>query len=239
MVIDVVRKTFYIGGYMLFYLLATLLAGVIGLAGAYVAEHWILDRFITADVKPNGDYIEISTWVFMLFCSASFLIVAVGLLSVNIVGVLPHEYDEPAIPVGIALFGLIVFVCLILGALLFACYVWHAVILVNGLWRVEALDEEAGLLRNSSRATYGTSKAFARQHETLETESLETESLEMDILETQEETTDPAIEEHTAPRSLDQIWIQMKVTSSVRNLDVRRTLRFPGRARADRSDDQD
>ena len=206
-VLDFVRKTFFISGYTLFYLIALFAAGAIGRAGAYVAEKWILERFISDRIKANRDYVEVSTELCVLLCSTGFLIVAVGLLFMHLVGGLPHEYDELAVQIGIAFFGLIVFVCLTLAALLFACCVWSVGKALRGLWRKEIVDEEAGLFGKRTASNYGTSKISRRRSVTPVTS---------------EGTPEQADGEHIAPRSLDRTWIKMKVFSSVRNLDVRR-----------------
>jgi hypothetical protein len=206
-IVNFVRKTFYISGYTLFYLIAMFAAGGIGRAGAYVAEKWILDRFISDRLKANRDYVEVSTELCVLLCSTGFLIVAVGLLFMHLVGALPPEYDELAVQVGIAFFGLIVFVCFTLAALLLACCVWSAWRGLRGLWRNQIVDEEAGLFRRGSASNYGTSKIFGRR---------------FDTPVTLEESYDQAVEEHTTPQSVDRSWVMMKVFSSVRDLDVRR-----------------
>ena len=80
-----IRKTFYICGYILLYLIATFAAAGVGQASAYVAEKWILGIFFAERLKANRDYVEISRQLWVLVCSVGFLIVAVGLLFMRLV----------------------------------------------------------------------------------------------------------------------------------------------------------
>lgn len=205
--VDFIRKTFYISGYTLFYLIAMLFAGAIGRAGAYVAEKWILERFISDQLRANHVYVEVSTQLCVLLCSTGYLIVAVGLLFMHLCGALPHEYDELTIQLGIAFFGLIVFVCLVLASLLLACCVWSAGVRLRRRLRHEVVDEEAGLFGKGGAWNYGTSKISRRRDRTPVT---------------LEEALGRSTEDHTPPRMLERSWIKMKVISSIRDIDVRR-----------------
>jgi hypothetical protein len=204
-----IRKTFYISGYTLLYLIATFAAAGVGQASAFIAEKWILELLFAERLKANRDHVEVSRQLWVLICSVGFLIVAVGLLFMHLVGGLPHEHDELAVQIGIALFGLIVFVTLSLMALFVGSCVWAAVRKLWDLARQEVVDEEAGLIKNCASLNYGTS----RQSESF----------------AQQDATVPALHENSryiarqapVPKRLDRTWIKMRALSSVRDLDVR------------------
>ena len=98
---DVVTRVFYINGYILLYAASTVFAGGVGLAGFWVANK-ILERTMGKRIVPWRNYIEFTRGLCVLVCATMFLIVAVGLLFMHLVGGLPHEYDVIAVQVAIA-----------------------------------------------------------------------------------------------------------------------------------------
>jgi hypothetical protein len=190
-------------------MIATFAAAGVGQASAYIAEKWILELFIAEHLKANGDHVEVSRHLWVLTCSVGFLIVALGLLFMHLAGGLPHEYDEFAVQIGIALFGLIVFVTLSLMALFVGSCVWAAGRKLWVLVRQEVVDEEAGLIKNGDSLNYGTSE---------QSESFEQQDA---AVPTFHEGPPYITRQAPAPKRLNRTWIRMHALSSVRDLDVR------------------
>lgn len=212
-VIDFIKKTFDISAYTLLYVLGTFVAGVIGRLGAYVGTRWIFELFIPHRVKANRVHVEGVKEICILICGMGYLVVAVGLLFMHLAGGLPHEYDELAAQIGVALFGEIVFVCLCLVTIFAGFCVGTVLVKTRALFRRKAAadDEETGLLKNSNHSDYGSPER--PRDETVAPKKTMRKSR-------------PRPRQPHMPKALYRPWIKMRTISSVRDLDSRR---FEGR----------
>lgn len=208
-ILELVRKTFYISGYTLLYLIAMSAAAGLGRLAAYVAEK-IVSLFIGERMKMYRDIVQVSQDLCVLICATGYLIVAVGLLFMHLVGGLPHEYDMLAVQIGIAFFGELVFVTLFLATLFVGLCVWAVWSKCRGLLREKVVDEEAGLMKNGRSRAYGTSEASERR----ESNAAPVASITPSQNTYRQKRTTPG------PKRVDPAGIKMKVLSSVRNLDV-------------------
>lgn len=210
-----IAKLFRICGYILLYLFAAIVAGGIGRITAYIAEKWILEKFFKSHVKPYRDWIEVSRPRCILTCVTGFLIVAVGLLFMHLVGLLPHEYDEVAVQVVVAFFGLAVFVCMCLAIVFVASLLLWIVLRCKEMrYGTGSVDEETALLEYPPESSYGTDDCVE-------------DDCEEDGPSMERQSTAPhAIRLHAAPdvqlQAPNQSWINMINLSSVRNLDLSR-----------------
>lgn len=204
-ILDFIRKSFFISGYTLFYLIAMFAAGTMGRFSGYIAEKWIMQRFIPKKLTLYRDAVQVMKEVCILICSTGYLIVALGLLFMHLVGGLPHEYDMLAAQIGIAFFGELIFVTLCLGALFVGFCAWAVWKKCRGLWREKALDEETGLMKHANRMRYGTSNDPEQRRASV------TPS---------DEVYQQLSGRNSAPKRLDRAWVRLKGVSSVRDLDV-------------------
>lgn len=202
-------KVFQICGYILLYAFA---AGLLGRFAALIAEKCILAKLFKDKLKPYMDWVEISRSICILLCGTAFLIVSIGLLFLHLIGLLPPEYDEVAVQVVVAFFGLLVFVCMCLAIMTAA-----ALLLWIKLWyrkrRSDAgiNDEESGLLQSDKKPSYRSAcydqvRLVAREHPI------------------QQHKTAPIVEvratDAAKPLTRPQrTWIKMINLSSVRQLD--------------------
>lgn len=208
-ILELIRKTFYISGYTLLYLVAMCAAAGMGRLAAYIAEK-ITALFIGERMKMYRDCIQVSQDLCVLICATGYLIVAVGLLFMHLVGGLPHEYDMLAVQIGIAFFGELVFVTLFLVTLFVGFCFWAVWKWYRGLFRKKIVDEEVGLMKNSRAKAYGTSENLERDGPN----AVPTAFVPPYRNPYRQKRPLPG------PKKLNPAGIKMKVLSSVRNLDV-------------------
>ncbi len=215
---EVVALTFYINGYIVLYVAATVFASFIGYAAALIDKN-ILQRILGARLIPHRDELEFARGVCVLTCGTGFLIVAVGLLFMHLVGGLPHEYDELAAQVGIAVFGVLVFACVCLTVAMVVVGMFWVVWICRGKGgQAEWVDEETCLLKRSGSRLYGSGEAStAREDRRRAVEA---------ILEADETAVEEEAEEE--PACPNPTWIKMRLLSSIRELDFRR-MRYSSR----------
>ncbi|KAK3715377.1 hypothetical protein LTR37_007105 [Vermiconidia calcicola] len=217
-VLAVVVKTFSVTGYLLLYAFAMSISGGMGYGSVKIAETWILEELFGDRLEGCRDYFKFTRGICMLGCGTGFLIVAVGLLVMHMVGGLAEEYDQVAVQVLIASFGVFVFCCLCLAVVLVGASGWWVMEwAVRCVWKAGILDEETGLLQGPIGVRYGAVGAADMD----EQEVLQEPQVEDPRVEVPQESYGLSDDRGAPART----WIKMYELSSVRNLDVRRMRR--------------
>lgn len=131
---------------------------------------------------------------------------------IYLVSGIPHEYEEIAVEMGIAFFGLLVILSMCLTMLLVIILVFAIGCKFKRLGRTAVVDEEAGLVKNGSCEDYGTSGALA--HDVI---------IPPPVPHRENTFDDVHI---IAPKKADEAWIRMNELSSVRDVSSRRESGF-------------
>ena len=214
--VNILCKPLEVVGYLMLYIIAILVAGLIGWATAHVAEKWILKKFLGARLKAYRDLVEGWRGLCVLTCGTGFLIVALGLLFMHLAGGLGDDYGEIVGMMGIAFFGLVVFVALCLGILSLALSVMWAFGRCRGKYgSAQDFDEERALLKRTYPKGDRLGEAFQDEDDGDKVDD------DGGVAERVEDAAEEVPSANDAPPQMPgRTWIRMAVLSSVGELDI-------------------